>query len=311
VTDWRLSGVASGKLWPLAMLVFISLGVGLQYSLNRLATVNGVPFIPYVFWMSIFSGTALLALAFVRGAPPPLRWPHLRAYGLLAMLGMAVPITLFAFIAPKLPASIISLVQSLIPGLTYMLAMAFGMERWRALSVVGIGLGLAGVLLIVVPETSLPEPAMAGWTALAVLGPVCFALSIIGAARFRPPEARSVSMSAGVALCAALFLLPAMAVDGSWWFFDSGFDPGAQALIYVSIFYFFFWLCFFEIVRLAGPVFFSTVNYLATFSGVVWGMIFFGESFSPWVWGAFALMVAGLYVMGRSARSGRRNFIAT
>ena len=289
----------AGKAWPLAMLVFISLGVGLQYSLNRLATVNGVPFVPYVFWMSLFSGAALLVLAVARGAPPSLRWPHLRSYALLAITGMAAPLTLFAFIAPKLPASVISLVQSLIPGLVYLMALGVGMERLRSLGVAGIALGLAGVLLIVVPETSLPEPGMAGWVVVAILGPVSFALSTIGAAKFRPPEARSVSMAAGVALGAAVYLLPAMAVDGSWWFFDSGLDLGAQALIYVSIFYFFFWLCFFEIVRIAGPVFFSTVNYLATFSGVVWGMIIFGESFSAWVWAALALMVAGLYVLGR------------
>ena len=289
----------AGKAWPLAMLIFISLGVGLQYSLNRLATVNGVPFVPYVFWMSLFSGAALLVLAVVRGAPPSPRWPHLRSYALLAITGMAAPLTLFAFIAPKLPASVISLVQSLIPGLVYMMALGVGMERLRSLGVAGIALGLVGVLLIVVPETSLPEPGMAGWVVVAILGPVSFALSTIGAAKFRPPEARSVSMAAGVALGAAVFLLPAMVVDGSWWFFDSGLDLGAQALIYVSIFYFFFWLCFFEIVRIAGPVFFSTVNYLATFSGVVWGMIIFGESFSAWVWAALALMVAGLYVLGR------------
>ena len=299
------------KAWPLAMLVFISVGIGLQYSLNRLATVNGVPFIPYVFWMAVFSGSALLALALVRGAPPPLSWPHLRSYAFLALLGMAAPLTMFAFIAPKLPASLVSLVSALIPGLTYLMALGVGMERLRALGVAGIALGLAGVLLIVLPETSLPDPAMAGWMLLALLGPVSFALSIIGAAKFRPPETRSVSMAAGVAFGAALFLLPVMVVDGSWWFFDSGFDLGAQALIYVSIFYFFFWLCFFEIVRLAGPVFFSTVNYLATFSGVVWGMIIFGESFSPWVWAALALMVAGLYVMGRSGRSGRPGLTAT
>ena len=288
-----------GKAWPLAMLVFISLGIGLQYSLNRLATMNGVPFIPYVFWMSVFSGGGLLVLALVRGAPPTLRWPHVRSYALLAIAGMAAPLTMFAFIAPKLPASIVSLVSSLIPGLTYLMALGLGMERLRALGIAGIALGLAGVLLIVLPETSLPEPAMAGWMLLALLGPVLFALSIIGAAKFRPPEAPSVSMAAGVALGAALFLLPVMAVDGSWWFFDSGFDLGVQALTYVSIFYFFFWLCFFEIVRLAGPVFFSTVNYLVTFSGVVWGMIIFGESFGPWVWVALALMVAGLYLLGR------------
>ena len=161
----------AGKAWPLAMLVFISVGIGLQYSLNRLATVNGVPFIPYVFWMAILSGAALLVLALVRGAPPPLGWPHLRSYALLAIAGFSAPLTMFAFIAPKLPASIVSLVSALIPGLTYLIALGIGMERLRAFGIAGLALGLAGVLLIVLPETSPPRSGHGGMDAAGDSGP--------------------------------------------------------------------------------------------------------------------------------------------
>lgn len=34
----------------------------------------------------------------------------------------------------------------------------------------------------------------------------------------------------------------------------------------------------FEIIKRAGPVFFSTSNYIATLLGVALGMVFFGDS---------------------------------
>ncbi|MFQ5786257.1 MAG: EamA/RhaT family transporter, partial [Alphaproteobacteria bacterium] len=50
----------------------------------------------------------------------------------------------------------------------------------------------------------------------------------------------------------------------------------------------------FELIRVAGPVFFSQVGYLVTLAGVLWGMLLFGERHSPWIWAALALMFAGL-----------------
>ena len=51
----------------------------------------------------------------------------------------------------------------------------------------------------------------------------------------------------------------------------------------------------FEIVKRAGPVFFSTSNYIATLLGVALGMLFFGDSYSWWILAAMVLMFIGLF----------------
>ena len=63
------------------------------------------------------------------------------------------------------------------------------------------------------------------------------------------------------------------------------FYPGLHLFAYSG----FIWL-----VAHAGPVFAAQVAYLVTGSGIVQGMIFYGERHSPWVWGALCLMFAGL-----------------
>ena len=290
------AGVPRERVVAFGLLVLSGALAGGAISLTKLARVNGVPFIPFVFWMTTISAAGLLTLSLVRRAPPALRLGHLRSYAIIGVLATVLPQVVISLVAPKIPPSIFALNYTLIPALVFVMALGLGLERFRWPALGGIVLGLIGVLFIVVPEASLPDPAMAGWVAAGLAVPLCFALSIISGAKFRPPQARSLSMAAGVQTTAALCLLVLMAIEGSWWSFDGGFDTGAQALLAVGLFYVLFWVCFFEILRLAGPVFFSNINYLATLAGVVWGMAMFGDALSGWVWAALALMLSGLYL---------------
>ena len=53
-------------------------------------------------------------------------------------------------------------------------------------------------------------------------------------------------------------------------------------------------LCLFEIIRRAGPVFFAQFNYVVVVAGIVWARIIFSDTFSGWVWAAIAVMAVGL-----------------
>ena len=301
-----MTAVWGTRARPLVMLVAVGAGGGLMVSLVRLATTGGVPFIPFAFWTTAFAAAVLLGLALARRTPPRFKLDHLRAYAILGALGVALPLSIFAYVSPKLPAAVVAVAQTLTPIMTYALALAVGAERFRWLSVLGIALGFAGVLLIVVPGGSLPEPGMAVWVLFSLLTAISFALAFIAAARFRPPEAASLCMAAGTLCVGAVFLLPAMAIDGTWWLFDSGLDEGGLSLVAMAALYALLWVFFYEIIRLAGPVFFSTNNYLVPIAGVAWGMVIFGESLSGWVWAALALMIAALILMSaRAARAAR------
>ncbi len=291
------------RAWPFVMLAINGVGSGFILSLNRLAAEGGVPFIPYMFWASLLGGLILLVPGVAAGALPPLSRPHLRAYAITGSAAVAFPMSLFAFVAAKVPASVVSLELALTPMLTYGLELAMAMDRLHWHKVAGIGLALAGVLFIVLPEASLPDPAMAGWVLFAMLASASFAIANVAAARTRPPQTASLAMAAAMSLAAAAFLLPAMVIDGSWWFFDSGLDTGAWAVIGLGAIFAMLFTLFFEIVRLAGPVFFSTVNYIGPLSGVVLAMVIFGETLSPWLWAALALMMAGLTLMNLRRRT--------
>ena len=58
-----------------------------------------------------------------------------------------------------------------------------------------------------------------------------------------------------------------------------------------------------EIIRIAGPVIFTTVNFIVPLAAIGWGIIFFDESHSIWIWAALALMILGVLLVNRPSKS--------
>jgi drug/metabolite transporter (DMT)-like permease len=77
----------------------------------------------------------------------------------------------------------------------------------------------------------------------------------------------------------------------------------AGALIGVALLMAYFRFAFYGVIRMSGPVFFSTFNYIAVLAGVGWGMLFFGERHSPWIWAALVLMMAGVFLVSRGQKA--------
>ena len=90
-------------------------------------------------------------------------------------------------------------------------------------------------------------------------------------------------------------MLVVMLSSGTWWFFNPQLGKGELAVVAAGINQAAIFVLMFEIVKRAGPVFFSTSNYIATLLGVALGMLFFGDSYSWWILAAMVLMFIGLF----------------
>ena len=281
------------------MLIAAALVYGAFINIHKLAGEAAIPPIAYGFWQSFGAGALLLALSIARGETPGRGPAHIRAYLVVGALAIGLPISLLAYVAPNLPISIMTLVLAMSPPMTYVLGLLTRIERWRWSAVIGIGLGLAGVLVIVAPGLGKPETGVAGWFLLALLAPLMFASANISAAILRPPAMSSLAMASGVLLGSAFVQAIAMAITGqAYWFadFPSSIDAAMiAAMVLNSIFV----ALYLEIVRLSGPVFFAQFNYLAVLTGLGWGWIIFADAITPVIWLAFALMAIGVMLISR------------
>ena len=97
--------VNKSLLVPLAMLLFVAAIYSMSFSLNRIAITEGIPVFAFVFWQCLGAALLTFVAAVATRQLPSLRRKYLRFYLILGAFGTAVPITLFAFAAPKVPSS--------------------------------------------------------------------------------------------------------------------------------------------------------------------------------------------------------------
>jgi drug/metabolite transporter (DMT)-like permease len=293
-----MSGL-QGSRSPLdyAMLLGAAVIYGAVFSVNKLAATGGAPPLAYAFWQSFGAGLVLWIVLTLRGERLSASRPALTSYIVIGALVIGIPISLLTYIAPKLPAGVMTLVLALSPPFTFIMGVAVRVERFRWLGLLGLLFGFAGVVLIVAPGASAAEPIAWQWFLLALLAPVMFAGSNIAAALLQPPASSSVATAAGVLFGSALVLLPVMLIAGQAWA-PTRLDEAAIGTLLAIAINATFLVLFLEIIRRAGPVFFAQFNYLAVLAGVAWGAVIFGERLSIYVILAMLLMFVGVFLSG-------------
>jgi len=289
------------RLLPIGLLFAASGPYGACFSMNRFAAEEGIPFLPYVFLYTAFGTVLLLAICAIRREWPRLTPRHIGVYCAIGAFGLAVPYCIFMIVANRLPAGIVSIGLTLAPLLTYLWAMLLRMDRFNLIRVSGIITGIVAVLLILIPAGALSEGADPLWVLFALLGPLSFSLAAIGAAYFQPKETTALEVGTGVMVAGTIMLVPILLGVGDWWFFPQGLTMGGWAVIISAVVNAYFFVMFQLIIRMAGPVVFSSNNFVTTLASVVWGMIIFSEQHSGYVWGAIALMCVGLFLVTRPA----------
>ena len=266
------------------------------FSANKLVAEAGVPFIAFTFWQAFLGGIFLLGISFATRKLPQVTIPHLRSYVVTALLGLVVPLLLLTFIGNKLPAGIITLAYTLIPGMTFLFAVVIGLDRLRWLSIGGLFLGLVGVFLLLIPKGSLPNDDSTIWLLISLVLPIIFATNNVYIAIVEPPAATALTRATGLLLTAAIFTFPIMLISDGLYFFWQAPDITPWMILWTGVINMVSYFCMFEIIRRAGAIFFGQYNYVIVIAGVLWSLMIFDENLTFWFWVALFVMLGGLYL---------------
>jgi drug/metabolite transporter (DMT)-like permease len=280
-------------LFATALLLLGGAGYGSMFVANKIVADAGFPVLAYLFWQSLLGAAFVFGLHAVRWRRPNTRPRAIAHYVGSACFGMLIPTGVLAFVADVLPASVLTLTMTLIPSLTYAFAFVLRVERLRWLSLGAILLGLGGVLMIVLPQGSLPDASAAIWILPALIAPISAATNNLIVATLRPPESDSLTLGGSVLLGGAVITFPVAALSGDlvvFWQSSAVLTGVLWAAVAQAVGFF----CLYEVIRRAGPVFFSQISYVIVACGIGWGFALFSERPSVWIWGAVALMTLGL-----------------
>lgn len=283
----------SHRLWLVGALLVIGAGWALTVPLAKVAVSTGYQPLGLIFWQTLI-GAALLGMILIvtgtRFRPTRIQWGIAL---MIALTGTLLPNSFSYRVAAHLPAGIISLLLSLIPMIAFPMALAMGIDRFSPTRLAGLFAGLCATLLIVLPEASLPDPAMLVFIPLALVAPAFYALEGNLVARFGTAGMDAVQTLCLASVIGAILSLP-LALATRQFIIPHRLGAPDLALVTSAVVHALVYSGYVWMVGRAGAVFAIQVSYLVTIFGMLWAMLLLDERFAPAIWASLALMLAGM-----------------
>lgn len=300
------------RVWLTLIAVIIGSAWGLTMPVTKVAVSTGHQPLGLIFWQLAGSVLILWAVNRLRGQRLPWGRNVLLMFLFVAVAGTLIPNSFSYRAAAVLPAGIMSIVIASVPLFALPIGVALGIDRFAALRVVGLLLGMAGVALIALPEASLPEAAMLAMVPVALVAPFCYAVEGNVLAKWGLREVDPISMLLGASLIGLAIVTPLALATGTFInpFASPGLPEAAMGLnaaLHACAYAGYIWL-----VGRSGAVFAAQVAYLTTIAGVLWSVALLNEGYSGFVWAALICMLGGMaLVQPRRAGDVSENHVRT
>jgi drug/metabolite transporter (DMT)-like permease len=280
------------------VMAFVLAGVGVAWGmtipLTKIAVSTGHRPFGLIFWQLVFSVIALGGISVCRRVRPPLHRRVLVHYLVIGLTGTILPNS-FSFLAiAQLPAGVIAIIIASVPMFVLVIANGVGIERFSIIRSAGVVLGAVAVAILVIPDTSLPEPGKRMFILVALAAPFFYAVEANYVAVRTPPGIDPVMTLLGASVVGVLIAGPMAVATGTWVDLFISWSAPEWALLFSSLCHVMAYIGYIWLVGRAGPVFSSQVAYVVTLAGVFLSALVLSENYSGWVWMALALMVGGL-----------------
>lgn len=285
------------RLLPFVILVVTGAAWGATQPLTKIAVSEGYRHFGLIFWQTVLVGLLLGALTVLKGKRLPCHPRALWLYLFIAIVGTVAPGIASYQAAVHLPSGVLSILLSSVPMFSLPIALALGTDRLAPWRVLGLMLGLGGVALLVLPETSLPQGTEVVWIGIALLASACYAVEGNVVGKWGTGGLDAVQVLAGASVVGALTSLPLALASGQFIVPKLPLTAPDKAVIASAVLHAFSYAAYVWLVGRTGAVFAAQVSYLVTLFGVTWAMIFLSESYAGWVWTALALMLAGMVLV--------------
>lgn len=282
-----------------SFLILLLLGTlwGTGYSIARYATLNGVPPLGYSFWQSL--GPAILIGLLSQFSRSRLKFsaPFLRYYFICGLMGIVIPNTNMYFAAPHLPAGLLAVIVNTVPIVAYPLALFAGLESFNLVRLAGVISAVIGLMLIVVPSSSLPSPDMIPWVIMSLITPLSFAGCAVYIARYRPEKGDSLSLAAGTLIAAASILVLPIVCTHNFYVFHFPLLTADWVILLEILLSSLGYVLLFQLIKIAGPVYYSLVNAVVALTGLTWGYVIFSEKLNAWTSAAVIFILFALFLV--------------
>ncbi len=286
------------RFLPLLCLLAVGCLLGLSVGVGKLAAAAGWRPLAFMFWSLLFGGSALLAAVLARGVRPSLDRAHLAYYLVAGLVSLSIPNGLTFAAIPHVGAGFVSLCLAFPPLATYLLAVALGMERPKAIRAAGILCGLAGAVMLALGKLG-EGNAPPAWVAAALAAPASLAFGNIYRSRRWPAGASPLALAPCMLLAGAVLLAAFAVVAGVPLFAPpAGAWPlallGLQTAVFAATY-----ALFFILQKIAGVVYMSQIGSVGMVAGTIFAVAVLKEQLNPLLPPAGLLILLGVTLVNR------------
>jgi drug/metabolite transporter (DMT)-like permease len=288
---------ANSQAWALDFMLLASLW-GASFLFMRISTVEFGPVATAAVRVSIAS-VFLMPILLYKGLGSQLR-QHWKRVFFVGLLNSGIPFACYAFALLSITTGLSSLLNATVPMFGALVAWVWLRDRPTLSRTLGLVIGFAGVAMLAWDKASFKPDASGvapGWAVLAcLLACVCYALAASFTRRYLselPPLVTATGSQIGAALglaLPALWLWPAQMPGPSAWLALLAVGILCTGVAYVL---------YFRIIGNAGPARALSVTYLVPVFAVLYGLLFLGETVTPWM-----LICAAVIIVGTAMSTG-------
>ena len=243
----------------------------------------------------LLAGAALLLLILVRKTPLPRGIQNWIKISWMALFGTLIPFFLVPWGQLQIDSSLAAILMAVNPLFALTLGHFFSEhESFSLRQLLAMLVGFSGILLVF-GENAISSINGNIWAQLAVIGAgFCYTISGVIVSSVRGASADSVSAS--IFICSSVIVFPLwMILEQPW---SLHFETESLlALTYLGLVStgMAFLMRYYIILR-AGAVFLSYVAFIIPMFGILFGILFLGETISVNTMGAVVLILSGVYL---------------
>jgi len=201
---------------------------------------------------------------------------HYKPVVISAFLGTFIPVYMFALAETEIDSAIASILNSLTPLNTLIFGFFFFNMTFRKNQVIGIIIGLAGTLLLIVSGANLNPDQNYWFSMFVIMASVCYAFNV-NIIKIYMQDLSAMSIAVGNFL---VITIPALIVLLLTGFFTGGLLSSSvvqESLLYIVVLAIFGTgiakVMFNKLVQISTPIFSSSVTYTIPIVALLWGVL--------------------------------------
>lgn len=245
-------------------------------------------------WLRVAVACVVLVPALVWAGSATSVRQHWKTIAVVGLLNSALPFLAYSYAAQSITSGLMSIFNATTPLWSALIAWLWLRDRLDGPRVLGLAIGFAGVLWLVWDKASFKPDAGGQTTGLAVLAclsaPLCYGY----AASFTKRHLTGVSpiaLAAGSQLAATVML--AAPAAWAWPVVNPGPVPWLAATLLGVLCTGVAYIMYFRLLGRIGPSNAAAVTFLVPGFAVMWGWAVLGETLTPTMVGACAVVLVG------------------